>query len=90
MGIETVRVMLRRGHLRWFGQVERRDNEERLKKCTKVQWYGSGQREDQERDRKRLREDIKKLGLTREMAFDRKVWSRAIRRQEDNEPLWAL
>ena len=34
IGIETLREVLRRRRLRWFGHVERRDDEEWLKKCT--------------------------------------------------------
>ena len=57
--------MLRRGRLRWFGHVERKDEEEWLKKCTKMDVGGV---RPKGRPRKTweevVREDMRELGLT--------------------------
>lgn len=40
MGVEAIDVVMRRNRLRWFGHVERRDDDEWLKKCTKMEVPG--------------------------------------------------
>ena len=40
LGIEAVKIALKRGRLRWWGHVERREETNWLKKCTKLQVGG--------------------------------------------------
>mgnify|MGYP006336095605 CR=1 FL=1 len=40
LGIEAVRVVLKKGRLRWWGHVERREDTHWLKKCMKLEVEG--------------------------------------------------
>lgn len=80
MGIEQLGSVIRRGRLRWFGHVERRDEEDWLKKCMKMDVGGV---RPVGRPRKTweevVKEDMKEWGLSREMAQERGIWRKALR-----------
>ena len=40
LGIESVKNKIQRARLRWFGHVERKDENDRLKKCTRMNVTG--------------------------------------------------
>ena len=81
---------MRRGRLRWFGHVMRRDEDDWLKKCMK---FKVGEVRLPGRPRKTweevVRRDMRDLGLTKEIALDKAEWRRGLRRQDGNEPLRA-
>ena len=75
LGIDGIAEVVRRGRLRWFGHVERRDAGDWVSSCRN--FVVVGQRESG-RGRKTwdecVRDDLKKLKLRREEALDRDVW----------------
>ena len=87
LGIESVKVKLRRGRLRWRGHVERRDEANWVKKCMYMEVEGKKPRG---RPRKTwgevIRKDMLDWGLKLEMAGDRGEWRRRLRRQNGSEP----
>ena len=70
---------MRRGRLRWSGHVERKDNQQWVRKCINLKEDGSAGRG---RPRKSwlecVNDDMKKFGLKIETAHDRTVWRSAI------------
>ena len=88
LGIEAVRVVLKKGRLRWWGHVERREDTHWLKKCRKLEVE---RKKPVGRPRKAWREVIRKYmkdwGLKEEMALNRREWRKGLRRQNGHEPL---
>ena len=88
LGIEAVRVVLKKGRLRWWGHVERREDMHWLKKCMKFEVEG---KKPVGRPRKTwsevIRKDMKDWGLKEEMALNRREWRKGLRRQNGHEPL---
>jgi len=91
MGVESVKEALKRRRLRWWGHIERREESNWLKKCQNLEVTG---KRPAGRPKKSWREvvkrDLKDWGLKEGWAMDRSQWRRALRRQNGNEPLWAL
>ena len=79
LGIESIREVMRRGWLRWFGHVERMWSDSCVR-CINMNVNG---RRARGRSRKRwdvlLRDDLRVKGLTRGLARDRAAWKAAIR-----------
>lgn len=79
MGVEPIDVVMRRNRLRWFGHVQRRNEDEWLKRCTKMEVPGK-----KPRGRPRstwidvVNDDLRKLDLRVEEVVDRDSWRRAI------------
>src|SRR2546425_12768400 len=79
LGIEGVEEVVRRGRLRWFGHVERKEADDWVSKCRNLEVVGGVRR-----GRPRMtwmecvKEDMKECGLKKEDAQDRSVWSRSI------------
>ena len=74
-GMESVAEVVRRGRLRWFGHVERKDKGEWVSACRYlcvdgVRPRGRGTKKWDEC----VSEDIRSLGLNRKDAQDRVVW----------------
>ena len=80
LGIKGVTDVVRRGRLRWFGHVERKENEEWVSACRNMEVVG---RKGIGRGRKTWQQcvdrDMKERCLTKEMAKDREVWRGCIR-----------
>ena len=80
LGIKGVTDVVRRGRLRWFGHVERKENEEWVSACRNMEVVG---RKGIGRGRKTWQQcvdrDMRERGLTKEMAKDREVWRGCIR-----------
>lgn len=79
LGIESVLEVVRRSRLRWFGHVERMCTDNWVSACREIKVVGSN---GPGRGRKTWREcvvdDMRRLGLSRELAQDRIMWRGAI------------
>jgi len=79
LGLESISNVIRRGRLRWFGHVERKDDSDWVKACQQIEINGDRGRG---RGRKTWREcvstDMKAMKLKVEDAQDREVWRKAI------------
>ena len=79
LGIENMGDIVRRERLRWFGYVERKDEDDCVSKCRYLEVDGARGRG---RGKKTWSEcegcDLKLFGLKREEAQDRDVWRRGI------------
>jgi hypothetical protein len=79
LGIASVDAVVRRERLRWFGHVERKSDNDWVKKCQKLEVDGKGKR-----GRKRktwiecVNSDMKVLGLKVEETSDRLLWRQKI------------
>ena len=64
LSIEAVTEIVRRGRLRWFGHVERKADDYRVKKCTKVEVFGKvGRDKGRKTWLQCMNKDMKDLGL---------------------------
>src|SRR5580692_2934875 len=80
LGIDCVSEAVRRGRLRWFGHVEQK-GDEWVRKCMEdLKMEGNAGRG---RPRKTwlesVKDDMKRIGLRREMPQDRSEWRSAVR-----------
>ena len=76
--LEPVSLMIKKSSLRWFGHVERKDDNDWVKRCITWEVEGIRQRVDA---RKRpggivLRNDMESLGLSQKDAQSRSKWRR--------------
>ena len=82
LGIEEVRDVMRRGHLRWFGHLERKSKEDWVSVCRDIDVTGSKSRG---RCKKTwgecVRHDLRFLGLRAECAQDKSIWRGLIGRK---------
>jgi hypothetical protein len=75
LGIVAVTEVVTMGGLRWLGHVERKDGEEWVSACRYLEVEGSKGRGQRKEDLVGENGgDMKKRGLTKEMAKDRVVW----------------
>ena len=80
LGIECVEKKIQRGRLRWFGHVERKNEEDWVKKCTKLNVDGMvGRGAPRKMWRKCVDEDMRSMGIKVCVAQDRCAWRNAIR-----------
>jgi hypothetical protein len=79
LGLEAVSLVIRKGRLRWFGHVDRKDDDDWVKRCTVMEVSGTRKKG---RPRKTwwdgVQNDMKSFGLTREDAQDRNKWRRVV------------
>ena len=77
LGFDSVSIVVRRGRLRWFGHVERKTEDDWVKKCQGLEIEG---RVGRGRGRKTwiecIRGDMKDLNLSMDDVVDRDVWRR--------------
>src|SRR5579872_4627599 len=79
LGIEDVGVIVRRGRLRWFGHVKRKDKEDWVSKCWYLEVDGArGRGRGKKIWSECLGSDLKVFGLKREEAQDRDGWRKGI------------
>ena len=79
LSIEAVTEIVRRGRLRWFGHVERKADDDWVKKCTKVEVDGKvGRGRGRKTWLQCVTSDMKDLGLSVGEAQDRQLWKRKI------------
>ena len=80
LGLEPVSLMIRKSRLRWFGHVERKDDNDWVKCC--ITWEGEGIRQ---RGRPKetcwdcVKNDMESLGLSQKDAKSRNKWRRRIK-----------
>jgi len=80
LGLEPVRLMIKKSRLRWFGHVERKDDNNWVKRC--ITWEVEGIRL---RGRLKktwwdcVRNDMESLGLSQKAAQSRNKWRRRIK-----------
>jgi len=79
LGIEEIGTKVRRGRLRWFGHVERLNENCWQKRCRSLVVQGVKPRGRPKKTwMETVKADMSKLGLSREDASDRVKWRRAI------------
>ena len=80
LGIEGVDGVVRRGMLRWFGHVERKEADDWVSKCRKLEVVDGVKKKG--RGRKTWMEcvtkDMKECGLKEKDAQNRSLWTRSI------------
>ena len=80
LGIESVTEMVRKGRLRWFGHLERMEDDDWVSACRNLKVEG---KRDRGRPNKTwdecVNEDIREYGLNRNMAQDRDLWRSVVR-----------
>ncbi len=75
LGVENVVEVMRRGRLRWFGHVERKEVDDWVSACRNLEVVGSrGRGTPRMTWRARLDGDMKDMGLRQGMAMDREKW----------------
>ena len=75
LGIWSVGELLRRNRLRWFGHLERKDNEEWVSACRRVEVVGARARGRVKKTWEEcVKNDLDLLGLRRDWAQDRAKW----------------
>ena len=75
LGVEGVVEVMKRGRLRWFGHVERKEVDDWVSACRKFEMAGNrGRGRPRMTWRARLDGDIKDMRLRPEMAMDREKW----------------
>ena len=73
LGVEGVVEVMRRGRLRWFGHVERKEVDDWVSTCRNLEVAGSrGRGRPRMTWRARLDGDMKDMGLRPEMAMDKR------------------
>ena len=79
LGIESVSDVMRRGRLRWFGHVERKNRNDWVAACRDIVVEGDiGRGRSRKTWRECVNEDMKKLKLNKEDAQDRVAWKNGI------------
>jgi len=74
LGIEGVVEVMRRGRLRWFGHVERKEVDDWMSVCRNLEVAGSrGKGRPRMTWRARLDGDMKDMGLRPKMVMDRET-----------------
>ena len=72
---ECVENKIQRGRLRWFGHVERKEENNWVKKCTRMNVIGVVDRGAPRKTwRSCVQRDMKAMGIKEEMAQDRSAW----------------
>ena len=85
LGVQSMAKVVRRGRLRWFGHVERKNGDDWVSVCRNVvvagvRWVGKGRTTWREC----VKDDMKVLGLHPEWAVFRDVWRGLISGQTSN------
>jgi hypothetical protein len=79
LGVEDVATVVRRGRLRWFGHVERKQRDDWMSKCRELVVEGSRERGRRRKTwRECIEEDMKRMKLIKLDAQDRGLWRRAL------------
>ena len=77
LGIDSLTVVIRRGRLRWFGHVERKEDDDWVKACQRFEVEGKqGCGKARKTWMECVEDDMKVLGLKKEVAQDRLKWRR--------------
>jgi len=79
-GLEPVSLMIKKSRLRWFGHVERKDDNDRVKRC--ITWEVEGIRRrgcPKKTWWDCVKNDVESLGLFQKDAQSRNKWRRRIK-----------
>ena len=78
LGLEPVSLMIKKSRLRWFGHVERKDDNDWVKRCITLKALD---REDAQRKTwwDYVKNDMERLGLSQKDAQSRNKWKRRIK-----------
>jgi len=80
LGLEPVSLMIKKSRLRWFGHVERKDDNDWVRRC--ITWEVEGIRQ-RGRPKKTwwdcVKNDMESLGLSQNDAQSRNKWRRRIK-----------
>ena len=79
IGVEAIGVLVRRNRLRWFGHVERKVEDDWVKRCTVMEVEGTRPRGRPKKTwMEVVADDMRRMGLTPEDAQDRIKWRKGI------------
>ena len=77
--MELITNVVRKNRLRWFGHVERKQEDDRVKGCVSMEIEGARPRGRPHITWKEvIPKDLKRCGLKRENAQDRSLWRRLL------------
>ena len=77
--IENIVEVVRRARLRWFGHVERKDDEDWVKRTTRLEIEGSRPAgRPKKKGNETVKADLRRLRLDSSEASNREAWRRAI------------
>jgi hypothetical protein len=78
-GVENIRGKIRESRLRWYGHIQRRDENEAIKRMLRYRVEGEKCRGRPKKTwQEVIRNDMKACGLSDEMAWDRNEWRMSI------------
>ena len=81
LGISNICDIMRQSRLRWFGHVERMENENPVSKCRVIEVDGArGRGRPCKTWTQLIRNDLRHLRLESGLAQDREAWRRAIKK----------
>ena len=79
VGVEPVGDIVRRGRLRWFGHVERKSEDDWVKRCLELEIAGkAGRGRGQKTWLECVNEDMRGLGICKADVKDRALWKAKI------------
>lgn len=85
LGVVGVSDVVKNGRLAWFGHVERKDEEDWVNKCRRMEVAGiRGRGRPVKTWQEVINGDMKEFGLKREMAQDRVLWKSCIFGKQSN------
>ena len=84
LGLEPVSLMIKKSSLRWFGHVERKDDNDWVKRCITWEVQGIRQRTPEKTWWGCVKNDMESLGLTQKDVQSRNKWRRRIKGQLAN------
>ena len=77
--LQPIRSVMQRGRLRWFGHVERMEDNNWVKRCRVMEVEGNrGRGRPKKTWEQVISADLRNMGVNREIAQDRNVWRKAI------------
>ena len=83
--IENIVKVVRRARLRWFGHVERKDDEDWVKRTTRLEIEGSRPAgRPKKKGSETVKADLRRLRLDSSEASNREAWRQAIYAAESN------
>ena len=85
LGIESITDVMHQMHLRWFGHVERMDNDNWISKCRNLVVAGvSGRGRPNKTSHQVILGDMRELRIEKDLAQDCSAWRRAIKKPPSN------
>ena len=86
LGIPLLEGVMRQSRLRWFGHVERMDDDQWQRRILNHVVDGKYKGRPKKRWLDNVKDDIKLLGISKDLAADRDAWRASIKNQEGVEP----